>query len=332
MIVQHNEAHGGASATNPGGRIPDFFVIGHPKSGTTALHTMLDSHPGIFMSTPKEPMFLADDMRMRFESRLRGNDISSMGDYLALFDGATSGQAAGEASTLYVLSEPAPRSISALNRDARIIGLFREPASYLRSLHLQLLQTHGESERSLRRALELEPYRRSGRKVPRRSPRPQLLRYSDHVKYTEQLRRYRDAFPDDQILVLIYEEFRQDNEGTLREVFRFLGVDDSVGVSTVDANPTVGIRSHALHHAVHGISVGTDRPSRWVKSAIKGVTPQSVRRRALHAFHRQVIYGAPPQPDPAYMVELRRRLRPEVERFSEYLDRDLVTLWGYQDA
>jgi hypothetical protein len=29
------------------------------------------------------------------------------------------------------------------------------------------------------------------------------------------------------------------------------------------------------------------------------------------------------------MIELRRRFKPEVIALSEFLDRDLVTLWGY---
>jgi hypothetical protein len=31
------------------------------------------------------------------------------------------------------------------------------------------------------------------------------------------------------------------------------------------------------------------------------------------------------------MQELRRRYKPEVVALSEYMDRDLVALWGYDD-
>ena len=76
-----------------------------------------------------------------------------------------------------------------------VIAILREPASFLRSLHLQNLQSHYEDQKDLRRALDLEPERREGRSVPRRSQWPQVLLYSEHVRYTEQLRRYDDVFP-----------------------------------------------------------------------------------------------------------------------------------------
>src|SRR5579872_578348 len=46
------------------GRLPDFFVIGHPKCGTTALYAMLKRHPQIYMSDVKEPQFFAGDLRL----------------------------------------------------------------------------------------------------------------------------------------------------------------------------------------------------------------------------------------------------------------------------
>jgi hypothetical protein len=41
------------------------------------------------------------------------------------------------------------------------------------------------------------------------------------------------------------------------------------------------------------------------------------------------VYGKPRAPDARLMLELRRRFKGEVVALSEYLDRDLVTLWGY---
>ena len=43
----------------------------------------------------------------------------------------------------------------------------------------------------------------------------------------------------------------------------------------------------------------------------------------------QVVFTDPEPPDEALMLELRRRFKPEVVALSEYLNRDLVTLWGY---
>ena len=73
----------------------------------------------------------------------------------------------------------------------------------------------------------------------------------ERVRFVEQLRRYYAVFPAEQVLVLIYDDFRADNEGTVRRVLRFLGVDDRVALDVMEANPTVHVRSQRLHELLH---------------------------------------------------------------------------------
>jgi hypothetical protein len=312
-------------------RLPDFFIVGHAKSGTTALYEMLRRHPQVFLPDSKEPWFFATDMRPRFEPMLGGMPPATLEDYLSLFAGAEPELRAGEASSSYLWSRTAAARIAEVQPAARIIAILREPASFLRSLHLQLLQTHVESERDLRRAMSFEAARRNGKRVPRRSHRPQLLQYADHVRYVEQLRRYHDVFGPEQVLVLIYEDFRADNAGTMRAVLRFLGVDDNYPIEVLQANPTIGLRSQQLDDIVHAVSVGRGPIARAANAALKAVTPRDARRRLLRLVQRRVVHGRAPAADDDYMQELRRRFKGEVVAVSEYLDRDLVTAWGYDD-
>lgn len=39
--------------------LPDFFIVGAPKSGTTSLHYYLQGHPQIFMPDKKESWFFS---------------------------------------------------------------------------------------------------------------------------------------------------------------------------------------------------------------------------------------------------------------------------------
>lgn len=313
-------------------RVPDFFIVGQAKSGTTALYEMLREHPAIFMPDLKEPEFLASDMRQRLRNPTTGHLPETLEEYLMLFADADDDQRVGESSVFYLSSHTAASAIAELNPAARIIAVFREPAAFLRSLHLQHLQNHNEDQRDLRRAIELEGPRREGRHIPRRSPRPQSLVYSEHVRYTEQLRRYHAVFGPERVLVLIYDELRADNEGTVRRIFRFLDVNDSAPVVSVQANPTVALRSQTLDTAVHRFSVGRGRYSGAVKTAVKTLVPRQARRHMLKTVQRRVVHTAAPAPDEALMAELRTWLKPEVERLSAYLDRDLVGLWGYGDV
>ncbi len=311
-------------------RVPDFFIVGHPKCGTTALYEMLRVHPQIFMPELKEPWFLAGDMEPRFAPPRTAPPPRTLAEYLSLFSAAGDEQQAGEASSAYLLSHTAAGEIAQLRPGAKTIAILREPASFLRSLHLQLLRTHVEGVKDLRRAIELEEPRRAGRKLPRRSHRPQLLLYSDHVRYVEQLRRYRALFPAEQMLILIYDDFRRDNEATVRSVFRFLGVDDKMPVVPTEANPTqTRMRSQNLDEWVNMVSVGRGPASRALRAGLKALTPSGLRSAALRGTRRKLILGKPDPVDEALMVELRRRFKGEVIALSEYLDRDLVALWGY---
>lgn len=304
----------------PAGRLPDFFIVGHHKSGTTALYEMLRRHPQIFMPAVKEPKFFATDLPARLEPDGARGLPQTMAEYTALFAPAGADQLAGEASPSYLRSEAAAGEIAAVRPDAKLIAILREPASFLRSLHLQMVQSHVESELDLRRALAAEEVTRTG--VTRR-------RYSDHVRYVDQLRRYEDRFPRDQFLVLIYDDFRADNEATLRRVLGFLGVDDGLGLETIDTNRTVRVRNAQLDRVVHAVSVGSGPLSGAVKGAVKAVTPHALRRRALQATQERLIYASPEPADEELLGELRRRFKPEVERLSDHLERDMVALWGY---
>jgi transposase len=313
-----------------GTRAPDFFIVGHHKCGTTALYEMLRRHPQVFMPDMKEPWFLASDLRVPLPA---SNPLPrTLEDYLALFADALPGQRVGEATPSYLVSHDAARNIAELRPDARIIAILREPVSFLRSLHLQSVRNHAETETDLRKALALEGPRREGREIPAKTLRPQDLYYSEHVRYVEQLRRYHAAFAREQVLVLIYEDFRLDNEATLRQVLRFLDVDDGAPIEPIEANPTVRVRSPRLYELLRALAVGRGPVFGLAKSAIKAVTPQRLRRQTQHAIRRRILYGKPHDPDERLTRELRSRMKGEVLALSEYLGRDLVSRWGYDDV
>jgi hypothetical protein len=311
-------------------RVPDFFIVGHHKSGTTALYEMLSRHPQIFMSPIKEPKFFATDGRPRFQPT-KGHVLPrTLPEYLALFADARPDQVVGEASPSYLWSHTAAAEIAKVQPDARIIAILREPAVFLRSLHLQFLRSHVETEKDFRKAMSLERARGEGREIPDRSHVPQMLQYSEHVKFVDQLRRYHDVFPRDRVMVLIYDDFRADNTGTIESILRFLGVDDDFAIEEINIKQTTRtMRSQELDDLLHSVSMGSTPVTRGAKAAVKALTPQRLRHNAFRALRRRGVYRDAPAPDEAFMLELRRRFRPEVAALSEYLDRDLLALWGY---
>jgi hypothetical protein len=321
-----------AAARMQRGRFPDFFIAGHPKCGTTALYETLRAHPQIYMPEIKELRFFASDIYPRSESSTLAGLPRTLETYTSLFGAALPEQRTGEASPLYLLSQTAANEIAEVQPAARVIAILREPASFLRSLHLQWVRSHFETVKDLRKALSLEQVRRAGMQIPRASLfRPQILLYSDFVRYVDQLRRYHAVFPQQRVLVLIYDDLRHDNDATMRRVLSFLDVDRASPAAMAEVNPTVRLRSRHLDELVHAVSVGRNPVTHLAKSMLKALTPRQLRHRALSATRQRVLYGEPRSPDEALMLELRRRFKGEVVALSEYLDRDLVTLWGYDN-
>ncbi len=310
------------------GTIPDFFILGHLKCGTTALFEMLRPHPQIYMPARKEPWFFAEELHESAPPRPEGLP-RTLAEYAEWFSEARPGQRVGEATPHYLWSRTAAKNIAQVNPQARVIAILREPARFLHSLHLQLLELYIENEKDLGRAMDLEAERRAGRSLSSFTYHPQMLLYSEFIRYVEQLERLYAAFPPEQVKVLIYDDFRADNEGTVRDVLRFIDVDDSIPIQPVQANPTVRPRSQLLNELVHAVGVGRGPVSRAVKESIKALTPAAPRRRAFYTVKRRVVFGPPGPPDETVLAELRRRYKHEVVAVSEYLGRDLVALWGY---
>lgn len=304
-----------------GEKAPDFFIVGHPKCGTTALYEMLKAHPQIYMPELKETRFFASELHPGSQA---AGLPSTLEEYLSLFAPALPGQLTGEASPSYLRSHAAAARIAALRPDARIIAIFREPASFLRSLHMELVRDHAETEGDLGRALALEADRRRDPELAT----PGLI-YSEYVRYVEQISRYHATFASEQVLVLIYDDFRADNEATLRKVLRFLGVNESSPLNQSKANPSVRVRSPRLYSLVRALYLGQGSLGRPLKAALKSVLPARLRRRGLHAVRRNLLYGQPRPADEQLMSRLRRELSGEVSALGEYLGRDLLTLWGY---
>ncbi len=282
------------------------------------------------MPDRKEPWFFAEELHESAPPRPEGIP-RTLEEYAEWFTGAREGQLVGEASPFYLWSSSAAANIARVNPSARIIAILREPASFLHSLHLQLLELYIEVEKDLSKATELEQRRRQGKSVPRYAYYPQMLLYSDFIRYVEQLERLYMAFPREQVKVLIYDDFRADNERTVRELRRFLGVEDTEPVKQLEANPTVRPRSQLLNELVHAVGVGRGPFSRAVKTAIKSVTPTAPRRRALRVLKRRAVFAPALPPDPEVMRRLRVRYKDEVAATSEYLGRDLTRLWGYDE-
>ena len=141
--------------------IPNFFIVGAPKRGTTSLSIYLGQHPNVFFCSPKEPYYFASDFP-------RHRVADNLTDYLSLFSAATAEHLAiGEGSAAYMYSTDAIPRIIEFNRHAKLIVMLRNPIDIAHAMHSQALFDADEDEEDFRTAWNLQSERELGRKVPR---------------------------------------------------------------------------------------------------------------------------------------------------------------------
>ena len=81
--------------------LPNFFIIGAAKSGTSSLYMYLKQHPEIYMSPVKEPHFFSFDSESKLTKGPGGaipNAVTEFEAYQGLFDGVRDEKAVGEAA------------------------------------------------------------------------------------------------------------------------------------------------------------------------------------------------------------------------------------------
>ena len=298
--------------------LPNFLIIGAAKAGTNALYHYLRQHPQIYMSPWKEPKFFAFETEADLGFRAaNGRDapvnasvILDQAEYEELFDDARDGELArGEASTHYLYVEKSPGRIKTLIPDARLIAVLRNPVDRAFSSYQHLVRDDLEPL-DFGAALDAEPQRIAEHYA-------YLYRYTDMGFYSQQLDRYEKTFSENQLCVLLYDDLRSDPEGTCRQIFSFLGVDeDFVPDMSGEYNRSGVPKNRVMHRLLN--------PSAPMKRRLWNVTPRLARERLLDAqtkiVNRNLQRQTMPEPE---RDRLRGVFREEVGRLEARLDRDL---------
>jgi hypothetical protein len=197
--------------------IPNMFIIGAPKCGTTSLYYYLNTHPDVFMPDPKEPHFFADDYA-------RHRVFHSMESYLALFASAATDRytAIGEASVHYIHSRVAIQNIYQFNPSARIIAMFRNPVQLVHSYHSQNVFSLYDDVKDFEQAWHLQAARRQGEHIPRSCKEPALLQYEHIGRLGTHAQNVINTFPRDQIKLILFDDFVASPKTVYEDVLRFL--------------------------------------------------------------------------------------------------------------
>jgi hypothetical protein len=240
-------------------------------------------------------------------------------DYLERYFSDTGGAVrVGDGSVWYLYTRKAAEEIRAWCPDARIIVLLRDPTEMLHSLHSQLVFNGDEDIDDFAAALDAEEDRRRGRRIPPGASCAEILFYRDIADYATQVSRFLDAFPADQVRILLFEDFVEDTPAAYRDTLEFLGVDPSFRPRLGVVNPNKVVRTRAAHEFLR-------RPPSLVRRVARAIVPSTRSRDALRRrlMRLNTRFVRRPGMDPTLRATLRRELAPGVRRLGEILGRDL---------
>ena len=189
------------------GHLPNFYVIGSQKSGTSTLFQVLRRHPSIFVPAVKEVNFYFDEDKFQ-----RG-----LTWYRHQFRRAGDDQIRGDFSPGYLCCPRCPERIYRTCPDAKLIVILRDPIQ-------RAYSQYWDNRRQLQEAktfdeLASEPLHHHFVKHRRN--------YFSRGIYHVHLRRYFSLFPRTQILQLWFSDLRDDPRAVFDKVFRFLGVEEN---------------------------------------------------------------------------------------------------------
>lgn len=297
---------------------PNFFVVGAPRCGTTALYAYLSEHPNVFLPKVKELHYFASDF-----PDLHKIMFKSVDDYLKVFE--KSGEqhlAVGEISPLYIYSDIALEKIKEFDPSARIILILRNPVDFIQSVHQLNMSLLREDEPDLAKAWELQHLRRQGKMIPKSCRETKLIFYGELGLFGKHVKKVLDIFSREQVLVVLFDDFVADPKAVYESILAFLGVpsDDRKKFPPVNAN--YEHRSKLLARIIHPPQSVYKLVMRLISIFGVGfmnkvnVIYSKVERLNARRTPRQAI-------DPALRAKLQSHFREDIQRLAALIQRDL---------
>lgn len=201
---------------------PNLFVVGAPKSGTTALFYILNQHKDVFFPNPKELNFFQGKTGIEYSKHYNDIKFASVKEYEQFFVGRNE-KIIGDGSVSYLADSESPELIAKYNPDAKIIICVRNPVDrafshYLMDKALGLTkEDFGKIIMSDDSALKAFKYQ-----------------YLKNGLFYENLQRWINHFGSENILTIKIQEIKT-SEG-IHKIFDFLGI-ESIEIQNLEANP-----------------------------------------------------------------------------------------------
>ncbi|MBA2406438.1 MAG: sulfotransferase [Chitinophagales bacterium] len=265
-------------------KLPNFFVVGAAKSGTTSLYEYMKMHPQIYMAPIKETHHFSTDIdNTKFRpnySRSLNKDLSSFletdmkegifhafvkerSQYEQLFKNVNGEKAIGEITNSYLYSTEAARNIFSEFPNAKVIMMLRNPIERAFSHYLM----------DLRIGYERDDFMTALKKDMARNPKGWGISnlYIEIGMYYEQVKRFIDIFPERQRRIYLFDDFKKDAGAVVKDMFAFLNVNPDVEIDySQKFNPSFIPKNRII---------GSLNSQKRMKDWLKGMLPKSIKSK-----------------------------------------------------
>lgn len=289
--------------------LPNLFIVGAAKSGTTSLHNYLNQHQDIFMCTPKEPHFLVNNDIGKYRMP---NGISSEEKYLDLFSAGKDKKYRGESSVMYLMFPEIviPKIIQKFGDDCKIIIILRNPVerAYSGFQHVKRYNIK-ENMQDFRSAWDISEERYF--EQPDITP---ASRYKELGMYSKQVKAYLDGMKN--VHIMFYDDYKNDFQLEMKKVFDFLELDNM----RIDSN---------IRHMVGGWQWKNTALKNLIrkKSPLRSLLNVIIPSKSLKKWIRSKVVSYSIAKVPQMKIEDREMLKlfykDDIQKLSRLLGRDL---------
>lgn len=292
------------------GRVPNFFIAGAAKSGTTSLYHYIRQHPDVFMSRVKEPhYFCSPDFPEVFrgpgDEGFNDNTMRSFEEYLDLFQDSGDARIFGEASVYYVVYPRAVERIKQFNKDAKSVLVLRNPVARAFSAYMHTVRD-GRETLSFEEALDREDERIQADYQP-------LWWYKTVGLYAKQVQHFIDVMGKEQVKIFLYEDLKDANR-VVEQLLGFLQLRNDVHIdTTIRHNQSGQVRSRKLYNFF-------SKPN-TVKEVIKPFLPKDFRHKLGQKAKSMTL--AQNKPSARAVSMLQSYFREDILNLQDVLHRDL---------
>ena len=203
--------------------LPDFLIIGAAKAGTTSLWHLLRQHPKVIPASRKEVHFF-DGGGGEVDAYTRGPQWYA--SHFPAIDAIPQGGRLFEASPRYIFDPRVPKRLRAVIPDVKLVIMLRDPVERAISHYFHSIRM-GVEHLGIRDAMRLERDRLKESIGACRYKSHSFIHHSYQLRghYLDQITRFTNLFPPDQLLMIQSESLFADCAPVLRSVFEFVGVD-----------------------------------------------------------------------------------------------------------